>query len=250
MILVDVKGDKKDKHPGLDIINHIKRLGVACEQADLRYADATFEGYALDGSGGRIQVGIERKSLHDMLQCIDDARYTGHQRIGMRKMFGASILMVEGHWRPHDPAGYLMEGFSGGSSWGYCQYRSHRTMYDKLYRYLLSVALSGVVVSHSRDVFHTAFNIKECYHYFQKRKHDSLLAVQKHAIPTLNDKPSLVRRWANDIDSVGLTRSEQAEQLFKTPIALATADEMAWLKIRGVGVPTAQQIVRDIWGVK
>lgn len=249
MILIDTKGDKKDSHPGRDMINAINRIGVKAEQADLQYGDAMFEGR---GPLGTIAVGIERKSLHDMLTCIDDARYSAHQRIGMKQMYTVSALMVEGHWKPHDPQGLLMEGFHGGASWGYCSHGRSRTMYAKLYRYLISVALSGVIVSYSRDVWHTAFNICEWYHYFEKpwTGHTSLQELQKIAIPTLNAKPNLVRKWAADIEGIGTKLSEDAAKLFKKPITLANADESEWLRIPGIGVKSAQQIVREIWGNK
>lgn len=241
MILVDPRIGSKDLLPIL------KRLGVPCEMTTLEFGDACFEGR---GPEGTICVGIERKNLHDMLNSIEDNRYSGHQRIGMKQMYQVSVLMIEGHWKPHDPQGVLMEGFSGGSAWGYCRPRGQRQMYSKLYRYLMSVSLSGVMVSYSRDAFHTAYNIAEWFHYFQKSwgQHTSLKEIQKIAIPTLNHKPSLTRKWANDLDGIGTKLSEDAEKLFKTPLALATADEMQWLRIPGVGVKSAQQIVRDING--
>ncbi len=151
-----------------------------------------------------------------------------------------------------DGQGILMEGFNGGTTWGYCGYHSQRTMYHKLYRYLISVGLSGVIVSYSRDPFHTAFNICEWFHYFQKRwtEHTSLLEIQKVAIPTLNARPSLVRKWANDLEGIGTKLSGDAERLFKTPIRLANSEETDWLRIPGVGVKTAQSIVRELWGTK
>lgn len=230
-----------------DLIPHIQRIGIRCDKSPLQYGDAAFEGR---GPLGTIAVGIERKRLHDMLNCIDDARYTGHQRIGMKQMYQVSVLIIEGHWKPHDGDGMLMEGFSGGISWGYCRYRTQRTMYAKLYRYLISVALSGVIVTYSRDPFHTAFNITEWFQYFQKnwQGHTSLQEMQKIAIPTLNQKPSLVRKWAADLDGIGVKLSEDAEKLFKTPIKLAQADESEWLRIPGVGVKTAQQVVKEVWG--
>lgn len=251
MILIDCKGDKPQSKPpvtpGADIINHIKRLGIPCQRADLDYGDATFEG---NGPLGSVAVGIERKALHDMLTCIDDSRYTGHQRIGMELMYGVSVLMVEGHWKPHDGNGLLMEGFSGGTAWGYNRHRGRQALYAKLYRYLISVSLSGVVCSYSRDVWHTAYNIVEWYHYFQKpwREHKALMAMQKVQVPTLQGKPTLTRRWAFAIDDIGETTSEAATKVFKTPYDLASADEEEWLRVPGVGVKTAQRIVREVRG--
>lgn len=249
MILIDTKGDKpKAASPGREMITLIKRFGVPCEQANLQFGDAMFEG---KGPDGPMAVGIERKALPDLLQCIDDARLAGHQLPGMREDYKVRVLMVEGHWKAHDPDGLLMDSHNG-INYGYARYRTQRVMYAKLYRYLISVSLSGVLVAYSRDLWHTAYNICEYYHYFQKPwlAHTSLQEIHKVAIPVLGGRPSLVRKWANDIEGVGVKLSHLAEKEFRTPIALATSDEMRWLKIEGVGVKSAQKIVREILGMK
>lgn len=244
MILVDVARGSAELKP------YVRALGLRCETTSLQYGDICFEGHGPDGMMG---IGIERKRLHDMLACIDDARYTGHQRIGMRHLYRVSILLIEGLWRPHDQTGVLMEGFinkDGKLAWAECRYRSSRVAYSKLRRYLFSVGLGGVHVCYTRDIEHTAYDIHEWYHYFQKDwwKHTSLLEMQKLHLPSLLHKPPLVRRWAADLEDVGIVKSEAAQRLFKKPITLATAEESDWLQIPGVGVKTAQSIVREIWG--
>lgn len=251
MILIDPRNgnEKNNIDTAQVLVDHIRKLGIKSDKASLEFGDAAFEG---NGPQGTVAVGIERKTLHDILNCIDDARLTGHQLVGMKQMYSVRVVLLEGHWRPHDGTGVLMEGFNGGTSWGYCKYRSQRTMYNKLYRYLISVSLSGAIVTYSRDLWHTAFNICEWYHYFQKRwdDHTALREVSRVQIPTFNARPSLKRRWAYDLEGVGVKTSELAERHFKTPLALANADESEWLRIPGVGVRTAQSIVREIWGLK
>jgi ERCC4-type nuclease len=212
----------------------------------LPYGDFAFEG---NGPQGQILVGIERKTLSDMLNCIDDARYVG-QKVGMRKMYRVSILMIEGVWKPDTLTGYLMECIAT-LTWKPLRYRSQMTRYSKLFRYLLTVQLSGVCVIWTRDIEHTAYNIIECYHYFQKKweDHTSLMEIHRMNLPELNGKPSLVRRWASDLDDIGVKYSQIAEGLFRTPIRLATADESAWLRIKGIGIGTAQNIIRQIHNV-
>lgn len=241
-----MKKDGSNSH--LDLIPYIKKYGVAVDKAELKWGDAAFEG---NGPDGTIMVGIERKRLHDMLSCIDDNHYSAEQKVGMKQMYAVSILMVEGHWKPHDGNGLLMEGFNSGMNFGYCAPRGRRIMYAKLRRYLFSVALAGVIVCYTRDPGHTAYDIVEWFHYFQKRwkDHTGLLEPTKVNIPHLLGKPSLTRRWAHDLEGVGVKYSLDAERLFKKPYALATADESEWLKIPGVGVKTAQSIVREIMGV-
>lgn len=248
MILLDYREENETKKRArLDLKRHLQSLRVPVEQVTLEYGDAAFE---MKGPEGPMMVGIERKGIHDMLNCIEDARLGGHQLVGMRENYDLSVLMVEGHWKPHDPSGVLMEGFNNGMSWGFCKPRGAATLYSKLYRYLISVSLSGVIVTQTRDPWHTAFCIAEWWHYGQKEwdSHISLKQLHKVALPTLNGKPSLTRKWANAIESIGVKKSELAERRFRSPLALANADETEWLKIPGIGVKTAQAIVAEIWG--
>ncbi len=229
----------------IELLPLILKLGVKAERQHLPSADFCFEG---NGPNGPISVGVERKSLHDMLNCIEDARYN-RQRIDMKNMYDICVLMVEGHWRHHEQ-GYLMEGFNNGTTWGYCKSRSSRTMYSTLYRYLIGVASTGVLITYPRNPEQTAYDVVEWFHFWNKsyNSHRSMREIQKISIPTLNFRPSLVRKWANDLPGVGVELSEMAERKFRKPIELARADESEWLQIPGVGVKTAKQIVKEIQG--
>lgn len=233
----------------IELLPRIQALGIRCERARLPAADFAFTGKGPDGD---MDVGVERKRLHDMLTCIEDGRYNA-QRGRMRQLYGVSILLLEGLWRPHDSKDLLMEGFpqkNGSVTWGYCRPRGQVVPYSKLRRYLFSVSLANVIVTYTRDEDHTAHDIYDLYHYFGKawRDHVSLLEMQKLSIATLNQKPSLVRKWAADLDDIGTKKSDLAARHFRTPISLATADEVEWLKLPGVGVQTAQRIYRQING--
>lgn len=230
----------------------IRRRGVPCDRSPLLFGDVCFEG---NGPHGTMLIGIEMKKIHDMLNCIDDARFSAHQRTGMSQMYKVSILNIQGYWRAHDESGLLMEGFlnrDGELKWAYCRPAGRTVMYSKLRRYLFSVSLSGVHVTYTRDIVQTSIDIVEWYWYFQKRwkDHTALLEMQKLNIPSLTGKPPLVRRWAADLEGIGVKFSDDAAKLFKKPITLATSDEMDWLRIPGIGVPTAQSIWREIHGVK
>lgn len=227
----------------------IKARGVQCEKSPLEFGDACFEG---NGPKGRILVGLERKKLPDMLDCIESARYAGHQRPGMSRMYHKSFLILEGVWAPGTPPN--MDGLliveRPNASWGPYNVGGRSVLYSKLYRYLLSVSMTGVIITFSRNVNHTAFNIVECYHYFQKKwaDHTSMLQTQQLNVPALDIHPPLVRRWAAEVGGVGVKLSQDAERLFKKPITLATADEIDWMKIPGIGAERAKQVVREIQG--
>lgn len=240
MILVDSRVGSKEMLPWL------QRMGAKAELSSLEFGDACFEG---NGREGRICIGVERKTMGDMLNCIDDARYAAHQRPGMLSMYNKSILIVEGVWKPETATGYLMECVAQ-LTWRPFRQRSQMTRYSKLFRYLLTIQFSGVGVIMSRDLEQTAYNITEIYAYFQKRwdDHTSLLEVQKLNIPDMRGKPTLVRRWASDLEGIGVKHSMDVEKEFKTAYALATADETQLVRIPGIGVKLAQSIVREIHG--
>lgn len=246
MVLVDIPRGAKDSpqyQNQASLRTLIRAAGILCEATPLDAGDACFEG---NGPDGTIAVGVERKALHDMLSCIEDARYAGDQRLKMKKQYTVNFLIVEGIWRSHED-GRLMES-KDGCTWWPSKPHGKTIMYSKLRRYLISMTYSGVVVIFTRDLRHTATDICELWHYHQKAwsKHTSLREVPKAAIPQLNHKPSLVRQWADCIDGIGTVKGEHAARIFRRPIKLATSDEMEWLKIPGMGVSTAQKIVREI----
>lgn len=201
-------------------------------------------------------IGVERKRIRDFLNSIDDGRYTGHQRVGMAQQYKVSVLIIEGYWRPDPRSGILLGGIpkdDGSMVWTADAFGG-RTMYQKLRRYLFSCSLGGVIVLYTRDIAHTAYDITELYHYFQKpwREHKALLAMHHDTLvlPTLDRRPSVVRKWAFALDGIGMTHSEDAERVFKTPKALANGDELDWMRIEGVGADTARKVVRQILGVR
>lgn len=246
MILIDPRAGSGKADRGGDLLPYIQHLKVKAQKETLPYGDAAFEG---NGPRGKIAIGIERKQLSDVLNCVDDARFAGHQKIGLKQIYQFNILIVEGIWKPDNATGYLMECIST-LTWRPYRYRSQMVRYSKLFRYLLSVQLSSTPVIITRDIEHTAFNIVEVYHYFQKKwdEHTSMLEVQRISIPDMNSKPTLTRRWATDLEGIGVKLSQDAERVFKRPIDLAQGDESDWLRIPGIGVAKAQAIVREIRG--
>jgi ERCC4-type nuclease len=234
-----------------ELLPLFQRYGIPTELVALPYGDVAFDG---NGPDGLMSVCVERKTLHDMLSCIDSGRYSAYQRVGMANIYNKSCLMLEGNWRPHDGDGadVLMEGFrnkEGKIVYAPCQYRSRPVLYSKLRRYLFSVEFTGVTVMYTRDIRHTVHDICELYHYLQKPwdRHRSMLEMQKIVLPSITGRPSLRRRWAADLDGVGEGLSLEAEQLFRTAGELSRADESAWMKIKGIGPRMARRIIHQIW---
>jgi len=243
VILVDSRTGSKE------LLGIIQRMGVPAQLEQLPFGDFAFEG---NGPHGEMLIGIERKTLQDILKCIDSSRLAGRQLVGMRKLYSQRFVLIEGMWRANIQTGLLVEGYNGGSSWGYYKRGGREVMYSKLYRYLLSVELAGTPVIYSHDITHSAYNICEIYHYFQKRwkDHTAMKTMHHEELPSLLGKPSLVRRWAKELEGIGEKLSEDTARVFKTPRALANGEESDFLRVPGVGPKTAISIVKEIRGWK
>lgn len=244
----------------------IQRQGIRCEKAALDAADACFEGM---GPEGQVLIGVERKKVQEALDCIDTGRLGGFQLPKMRRMYRFRFVLIEGTWRPNVKTGFLerMIVKPDGKVWWTDELGGGgKAMYHKLRRYLFSVTMAGAHVLYTQDILHTAFDITELYHWFQKpwHKHESMNQMYSGKawdtqvkqseelvmIPTIDRRPSLVRQWAADINGVGVKLSADAERVFKTPLALATADETEWMDVPGIGMKMAADIVRQIHGGK
>lgn len=230
----------------LELLPQIVKLGVKAYKDYLPFGDFCFEG---SGPEGVCLVGIERKKLGDMLNCIEDGRYSGHQQPGMMKMYRFRVLIIEGIWKP-DESGILMQAIRDG--WAPVKPTGYKVMYHKLFRYLLSAQfIGGAAVVRSGSPYETAFQIVECYHYFQKAwdKHTSMQQFHHPALPQFTE-PSPLRRMAATITGIGIKYSAEADRIFKGSIpAMINATEVDWMKIPGIGVKTARQIVKEIWNL-
>ena len=240
----------------------IQRQGIRCDKVHLDSADACFEGM---GPEGQVLIGVERKKVQEALDCIDTGRLGGFQLPKMRRIYRFSFVIIEGVWKPDPRQGFLLREFvkDGKVFWG-DQGFGGRVMYHKLRRYLFSLTMAGAHVILTRDIVHTAYDICELYHWFQKdwRKHTSMETLYTgHAwdvqpkqseelvmIPTIDRRPSLPRLWGAGIDGIGVKLSADVERVFKTGRQLANADEAEWMNVPGVGMKMAADIVGQITG--
>lgn len=142
-----------------------------------------------------------------------------------------------------------MEGNDKGSYWEF-RPAGRPVLYSKLSRFIMSAQRAGMMTTRTRDTAHTAWEVCDMWHYYQKRKHTAMLEIQKPNIASLNGRPSLTRKWAEAIEGVGMVKGGEAERLFKTPIALANSEEIEWLGISGVGPKTARSILHQIEGAR
>lgn len=149
----------------------------------LEYADAAFLGKGPDGTTP--WIGIEVKSLFDLLSSLDTKRLQGSQLPGMLAEYDVSYLLVYGVARSCPRTGKLQipvssRGKKGRSQWQAYKLGTRSIPYTYLTSSLLSIEAAGVRIAwvpHIKDegARGCAAWIAGCYTWWQKPWEDHTL---------------------------------------------------------------------------
>jgi len=205
----------------------------------LEFADAAFIG---NGEASPILVGIERKTLRDLVTSMETGRLSGHQLPGLLASYGVVYLIVEGIGRDHE---------------GRYQHFAGRVWTDLgipakgLTNYLNTLmVVAGVYVLRSTNEITTANMILHLYDWWQKdwEDHRGHLAF---CDPTprrlgLFVKPGLLRRVAKELPGVGWERSAEVEKRFGSVAEMIMAAPHEWKEVPGIGKKMAENIYKEL----
>jgi len=283
-LLVDYRTGSKD------LALPLKALGCKCvvnEKGeavdDLEFADCAFVG---NGPGGRPwQVGIEVKTIDDVVQCIHSGRFAGHQLIGLMRDYDEAWLCIEGMWRT-SPYGLLetakvipcKEPNKQLLIWSPIGVGRTRWMTSTVLEWLMTMTRAQteagmpLLLWRGWDRLETIRFVAAHYHWWTDdayEKHKSLrtfvdykrrvVARHDEVRDTIMRPPTFLRRMIKEVVGLGWERSAEIEQRFiaqKTAQdlggvrafgrALDQADVADWIMPHVVGKVGAAKIVRAI----
>jgi ERCC4-type nuclease len=239
MIILD------DREGSRELADAIRRAGIECEVQRMEYGDCCWMG---NGPEGPCLIGVERKTVQDLLASMRTGRLVGHQLAGMSEEYHAMYLIVEGMTREDPDSGLLLHYRRGG--WEEVRVGQQRFMWSELEAYLTSIdSLIGIHVRRSATPRETVSLIRTLYQWWQKSwDQHSTHKVLYTPLPqhSLLVKPSVLRRVAAQLPMIGYERSGAVEKHFRTVYAMATAEEKQWREIEGIGKGIAQKVVRAI----
>jgi ERCC4-type nuclease len=213
--------------------------------------DAMFVGNGVDDKGRPedIMVGIERKTLPDLLQCMDDARFVGVQLGKMISTYHFAFLIVEGFWRP-DYDGNVERLVDTKkdmiSIWRPLTRGPYPVKADVLCNHLNTLRLkTDLIVLESADKAGTAWQVMNLYRWFQKPWEQHRSHLREHDPASIfRGKSSFERRVAMQLPNVGYEKSSLIEKAFTSVQAMANANEETWEAIPGIGKKGAVNIVK------
>lgn len=246
MILVDYRIGSKQ------LISYLKELGGSkiCQTWEQEFGDFEISGY---GPSGHTAVGVERKTITDLLTCIRDGRLSGFQLPGLLEQYQYPCIIVEGLWRPEPTTGILQTMTSHG--WQDLKFGKKGFTYSEISKYLISLQLcAGVRVFRSSGMAETAKILVDLHTWFQEPWSDHEAHLPKFVAPPPPElldlrghKPNMVMRVANQIHGFGWKKCVAVAKRFETVHEMVTSNTQEWLhpQIPGIGKELAERAVRS-----
>lgn len=204
------------------------------------------------GPGGRpLPVGIELKTLPDVLACVRSGRFA-EQRRGMAARYEIHWLLVEGEWRLDGDEVEVRE--RGG-------YRSRAGhTYQEVAAWALTMAQrGGALLWRTRDRAETVAWLRAMFWWWTSKdfeEHRAHLAWYTPPFVPENpfdmEQPTMRLRVAAALLSTGAgvdmnsERARAAAQHFGSAREMVNADEKAWREVEGIGPKIAKRVVEAV----
>ncbi len=200
-------------------------------------------------------MGIERKTIWDLLNSMVTGRFSGHQLPGLMDSYQYVYLLVEGMYRYHPTTGLLE--VRSGNIWRVLELGGRRFMAKEVVGFLNTLMVKcSLMVLHTSEKIESVQMITSLYHWWSGKEWDS------HASHMSRDrsgrieagvelvKASLVRRVAAELSGVGWGKSREVDKFFSSVEDMVAADEATWRKVPGIGKELSRRIVTELAGGK
>lgn len=218
----------------MELYAPLVQVGADTELTQLEYGDAAFIG---KGPKCDVMVGVERKTIRDLIQSMTTGRLSGHQLPGLVEHYAYRWLLVEGRYR-ESTEGLIEIPWKTG-------WETVRLRYDALDHFLLTLQLrGGISVMRTFDLRESAAWLARLHSWWTKkewREHRSHLALHQPSDAGMWHKPGLVHRMAAQLPGID-EKARDVAQVFKTVKAMVDAEESEWRTIPGIGKVTAQRV--------
>ena len=221
------------------------------ELGRLQFGDFAFWGRGEDETPWR--VGIERKTIHDLVSCITTGRFAGHQLIGLLNTYNVVYVVVEGLFRP-EPSTGVLETFKH-RRWSTMSQGPRCFTYRAVLGFLTTLqSVCGVHVVRTGTDNETVHAVLGLYHWWSDKAWDEHRShIRIYTPPRRNrcarfTKPVLVMKMLAQIDHVGWERAEAISKQFATVEELMSATAADLKTVPGVGGKLSVWIVNQLRG--
>lgn len=229
MIWIDDRAGSKElvNYPPLDKTGELCRLDAG---------DVCLTG---EGPTGTVLVGVEVKSITDLISSTDTGRLQGTQIPGMLRDYDVAWLLYYGEYRPGIRDQSLQ--IKRGKTWRGYRLGPRAVPYGYVAAFLLTLVAAGIRVQRVVDVREAAVWIGVLERWWSKPwdQHKGLHAFDNSRnlslVPDMDAETLLRARVAAQLPGVGFERAMAAARYFGTVREMVNASAGEWEKIEGIG---------------
>lgn len=242
-----------DRTGSIELVPLLRARGIRVVVNRMPFGDISFVGNGPDGAP--VTVGIEVKKVRDILACITDGRFAGHQLPGLIESYQQVWLLVEGTWRPNPRDGILQLQTYGGK-WVDAMVGTRRFMYTDLQQWLLTIHhKAGVSVARCWNWEEGVSWLSSLYKWWTQKKweeHKGHVAINtSHRNEYFFDRailerPTTLRMVAKELPGVGFEKSAAVADYFGSVENLVYASVEDIMDVPGIGRDIATRIWRAL----
>ena len=211
----------------------------------LQFGDAMWLG---NGPEGPLHIGVEVKTLGDLLRDIVTGRFAGHQLPGLIRDYHVVYVVLEGRYRPEKDSGILQVPWRG--AWADADFGAKRWMHRDLDGFLTTMEMKfNIKVRKTFDRIETARVIQDLHRWWTDKEwheHHSGHTFDTSGEPALLPA-SVMCRIAAQLKGIGWKRAHAVEKHFSSVIDMILAPKEEWDRVPGVGKKVAAGVVDEIW---
>jgi ERCC4-type nuclease len=229
-----------------ELVTPLRNLGVGVVEEHLSFGDVSILG---EGPGGApMPIGVERKTLGDLLSCIVDKRFAGHQLEGLHNSYQKVFLLVEGEYAISPEGDFTVKRWENrrpiwvrppGRAW----------TWSAVEGWLMSMRMQGGVhVVNTNSLSHSAVWIQSLASWATVGwdQHHSTKVFHEKARPFSYAKVTAESQFAASLPGIGWEKAQRAAEKFETIEEMVLADPEEWMEIDGIGKGTAEKIIKHL----
>lgn len=236
ILISDMVGSREFERP-------LRRMGSPVTLRRLK--QMPFADFAITmpkGPDGReFTIGVERKTIAEMLGAVQDSRFIGHQLPGMITTYDAVIVVVEGWTRIDRASGCLMMGQWEAGFGG-------RHLYEPFKKFLITLSMKArVTLEATSNKGETTHFLHALHRWAQKpwSQHRSAYKVESREVDAaILSERTMRRQTFAQWPHVGWHRSKRVSEYFPSVLDAAVAGPREWAA--ALGMKEAGKIVSDI----
>lgn len=223
----------------LELYAPLLSAGLRPELITLPAGDVEIGG--LGPAGRPLLIGIEYKSIPDVLTCVRSGRFAEQAR-KMAARYEVRWLLIEGEWQT-DAEGLL----AVRERRGYRE-RGHHTYQEVASWVMTMVQRGGVLPWRTRDRAESVAWLRAMYWWWTSKDFEDHRAHLDWYQPPITgespfEEPTLVQQVASVLPGIGGERALAASGAFGSVREMVNATELTWRGIDGIGPKIAKRVV-------